>query len=538
MKTVWSRGQRRLVLAVALVCSFVASACSPGTKTADAGALVRTDLGPVNGTVTDAYRIFQGIPYAAPPVGELRWRAPQPPERWSAPRDATKPGSRCPQLPSAEFGFPGSVDEDCLYLNVTTPRSARHDRPKPVMVWLHGGGLAWGAGSDYDARRLAVGGEVVVVTVNYRLGLLGFLGHPGLEGSGNFGLQDQQAALHWVQRNAAAFGGDPHNITLFGESAGALSTCAHLTSPTAAGLFHRAVIQSGPCMMDWPDNALAPDVPAGSPWTPRSDVEASGSSAAAGLDCADPATAAVCLRRVPVADLLAAGRPATLGPAFDTPLLPVSPARALREGRFHHVPVISGTTRDETRLYVALMADTPIPPERYRQLLDEAFGDQAEQVAARYPLNAYDSPSLAWVAVTTDRVWACPTLAGNRLLAQRVPTYGYEFADRQAPAVFPLAADLPLGAYHGSELAYLFDLVGVDAPLTADQQRLSDQMIRYWARFAATGDPNGPRLPHWPPFEDTGPVGPRVQSLAPGADGIRPIDLAAEHHCDFWSTLS
>jgi para-nitrobenzyl esterase len=181
--------------------------------------------------------------------------------------------------------------------------------------------------------------------------------------------------------------------------------------------------------------------------------------------------------------------------------------------------------------------DTPITPERYRQVLDEAFGDQAEQVAARYPLSAYDSAGLAWAAVATDRVWACPTLEGDRLFAERVPIYGYEFADRQAPVVFPVTLGFPAGAYHGSELAYLFDLVDINAPLAADQQRLSDQMIRYWTRFAVTGDPNGSGLPHWPRFENTGSAVSRVQSLAPEADGIRPIDLAAEHHCDFWSRL-
>jgi para-nitrobenzyl esterase len=277
--SVTMRNKRRQwpALVAALVCALVG--CSPERSAQPeelTGAIVRTDSGPVHGTVTNEHRIFSAIPYAAAPVGELRWRPPQPPEPWSTPRDATKPGARCPQLPSAEFGSPGSVNEDCLSLNVTTPWPADPDRQKPVMVWIHGGGFFGGAGSDYDARRLAVGGDIVVVTVNYRLGLLGFLGHPNLGDSGNFGLQDQQAALRWVRRNAAAFGGDPNTVTLFGESAGAWSTCVHLASPTAAGLFHRAVVQSGSCMMDWPNNALFPGTPAGSPWTARSQVEASG----------------------------------------------------------------------------------------------------------------------------------------------------------------------------------------------------------------------------------------------------------------------
>jgi para-nitrobenzyl esterase len=486
--------------------------------------------------VTDEYRTFQAIPYAAPPVGELRWQAPQPPQPWSAPRDATKPGNRCAQSAFPQFDSPDSVAEDCLYLNVTTPRLARHDRPKPVMVWLHGGGFVGGAGSDYDARRLTVGGDVMVVTVNYRLGMLGFFGHPGLDDSGSFGLQDQQAALRWVRRNAAAFGGDPSNVTLFGESAGGWSTCAQLTSPSAAGLFHRVIVQSGSCTADWPRNGLVRGAPAGSPWTPRSQAEASGLSVAAGLGCADPATAAACLRRVAVPELLSVEQTARLGPAFDTRVLPESPARALSQGQFHRVPVISGATRDESRLFVALWGQ-PITPQGYRELLDEAFGNQAEQVVARYPLNAYDTPGLAWAAVLTDRVWVCPTLTDDRLFAKRVPTYGYEFADRQAPAPFPVSAGFPLGAYHSSELAYLFSLVDVNVSLTPDQQRLSDQMIRYWARFAATGNPNGSGLAHWPRFDDTKPAVPNIQSLAPGADGIRPVDVAAEHHCNFWSTL-
>ncbi|HEV2783772.1 MAG TPA: carboxylesterase family protein, partial [Actinophytocola sp.] len=211
-----------------------------------------TDRGPVRGVVAGDYRLFQGIPFAAPPVGELRWRPPQPPAPWRDPLDATAPRGACAQPGS--FGRPETFNEDCLYLNVTTPRRAGHRLP--VMVWIHGGSYTTGSGAIYDARKLAVEGGVVVVTINYRLGPLGFLALPALTGeqpgiqSGNYGIEDQQAALRWVRRNAAAFGGDPGNVTIFGESAGSGSVCAHLVSPTAAGLFHRAIGQSYSCA--WP----------------------------------------------------------------------------------------------------------------------------------------------------------------------------------------------------------------------------------------------------------------------------------------------
>jgi para-nitrobenzyl esterase len=181
-------------------------------------AVVRTDAGPVRGTVTDTYRLFQGIPYAASTAGEGRWHPPGPVWRGRSPIDATRPGSMCPQQPSS-YADVASLEEDCLCLNVTTPRSADSQQHKPVMVWIHGDG-AVGAGSIFDARRLATRGDVVVVTINYRLGIFGAFGHPGLDGSGTFGLQDQQGALRWVARNAAAFGGDPGNVTVFGESYG------------------------------------------------------------------------------------------------------------------------------------------------------------------------------------------------------------------------------------------------------------------------------------------------------------------------------
>jgi para-nitrobenzyl esterase len=500
---------------------------SPGG--AGGGELVQTDAGPVRGTVAGEYRTFQGIPFAAPPVGELRWRSPQPPRHWTQPRDATRPGPICAQ--SAGGGQSSEV-EDCLYLNVTAPRGGAHGRFRPVMVWVHGGGNSYGYGADFLAHRLAVRGDVVVVTINYRLGVFGFLAHPSQSDSGAFGLEDQQAALRWVRRNARAFGGDPGNVTLFGESGGAYDVCGQLTSPGSRGLFHRALMQSGSCASSWPDSGIVYGEPASSPWISQADAAAIGVRRAATHGCPDPATAAglACLRRVPAGELPEIG----LTPvAYGNRVLPLHPARALAEGRFHRVPVVSGTNRDEGRLSAAY-SPQPFTEEQYQRLLVDAFDDQAPRVAAKYPSAAYGSPALAWGAVLTDRAWTCLQLADHRRLAKGTPVYAYEFADRNAPTgFFTFPPDLPPGAFHAAELAYLFDFAGMPVEFTPAQQRLADQMIRYWTRFAATGDPNARTSPSWGRFR-----GSNAQSLAPGEGGIRPVDLAAGHNCRFWSALT
>ena len=419
------------------------------TKTDDA-AIVQTTSGPVRGTVTDNYRRFQGIPYAASTAGEMRWRSPQPAPAWSELRDATKPGSICAQQPSS-YADVASLDEDCLYLNVTTPRTRRNGL-KPTMVWIHGDG-AIGAGSFFDARPLATRGDVVVVTINYRLGIFGTFGHPGLDGSGTFGLQDQQAALRWVQRNVAAFGGDPDNVTLFGESYGALATTAHLTSPGSEGLFQRAIIQSGFGLMDLPAGAFTAGVPAVDwfGWQPSAEAEAAGTAAAAQLGCGETATPLECLRQIPVENIVALSRPLPF--AYGNQVLPELPAKALRDGRFQRVPIMSGATRDEHRLFVGLfraLAGQPVSAEQYPTLLADAFGDHADQVRATYPLSGYESPSVAWATVLTDRMWARSTFEQHKLLAQHTPTYAYEFADRHAPMYLPFPKDLPPGAFHAA----------------------------------------------------------------------------------------
>ncbi|GLW09499.1 carboxylic ester hydrolase [Microtetraspora sp. NBRC 13810] len=508
-----------------------AAAGSPGGGKGGS-ATVRTDSGWVRGTAARDHTLFQGIPYAAPPVGELRWRSPQPVAPWHGVRQATAPGARCAQVTDS-WGLPGSESEDCLFLNVTVPASASPARPRPVLVWLHGGGLKKGAGSDYDARRLAVRGDMVVVTVNYRLGILGFFGLPGLANGGAFGIEDQQAALRWVARNAAAFGGDPGNVTLAGESAGSHSVCAQLASPSAAGLFHRVIGQSTSCRMgDFAAAGFQPllNVPL---WMAPESHDGYGQYLASLLGCFDPATLLACMRGKTPAELLTQ-LPLSL-PGYGNAVLPEDPAKVFAEGRFHRVPVLTGITRDEGTLFAAEIM-SGLTQEGYETRLAQGFGAKAPAILAEYPAGGHGSPLQAAAAVIGDLEWAWPARDTARLFAEHVPTYSYEFTDRSAPALYPLPGVRPL-ASHGSELPFLFDVSWDSAPLTAPQRRLGDTMIGYWARFAATGDPNRPGLPRWERVR-AGDATPYVQRLDVGPGGVGPYDQDAAHKLDFWDTLT
>ncbi|MFD3696119.1 carboxylesterase/lipase family protein [Streptomyces sp. NPDC058646] len=494
--------------------------------------VVLTDGGQVRGRTHGAYRTFEGIPYAAPPTGALRWRLPERAARWEGVRDAGAPGARCVQLPALGPGGPAG-SEDCLHLNVTVPAErAVPGRPRPVMVWFHGGGFVNGAGDLYRPGGLAVRGDTVVVTVNYRLGIFGLFGHPELGGAPGFALADQQAALRWVQANAAPFGADPRNVTVFGESAGALSVCAHLTSPASAGLFHRAAVQSGSCSTTMPPRALLPELGAYEPFVPERRTVADGAAAAARLGCARPAGVLDCLRAL---DARALATPELMQTfslvSYGNGQLPVEPRRALREGRFHRVPVMQGSTKDEMRLFVGqTLAAYPVGDEAaYRARLEGSFGTAtARDVEARYPVSAHPAPAAAWAAVLSDVSFVCPALRDGRALARHVPTYEYRFDDTDAPNFLglPEAPDLPFGAAHGFELPYLFTLV----PLEGPQRELADRMTGYWTSFARTGVPQAPGAVAWPPHGAAA----RVLSLAPGAGGIRTVDARAAHHCAFW----
>jgi len=532
--------RRRLWLALSAL-GLVGAAGVTGTALAGTPAEgvieVRTDAGPVRGVLGPGHRTFAGIPYAAPPVGDLRWRAPRPVTPWTTPPEVPKPGPLCAQ--DGEHLGERSTAEDCLYLTVTTPARPAARSGRPVLVWLHGGSFKDGGGRLYPAYRLAERGDAVVVTINYRLGALGFLAHPLLRDagvSGGFGLADQQAALRWVQRNAAAFGGDPGNVTLAGESAGAISVCAHLAAPSSAGLFHRAIMQSGPCV-------ASSSAGAGSGNGPRSRAVAEEQGrrfvAALGLG---PAPTAEQLRDpelVPPGRLLAAAAAAgsSFGPVYGSALLPIDPARAVTSGRMNRVPVLHGMNRDEQRLQVwgheMAKYQGPLPAGQYASEVRAAFGADAARVLRAYPLRRYDSASHAFAAVLTDAELAASTVRTTAAFSRRAPTFTYEFADADAPWFSAFPQPYPMGAYHAAELPYLFDVAGTE-PLKPAQRQLADRMIGYWAAFARAGDPNTPGAPVW---HRSGPRRPAVQTLAPGAQGIGPGEFAAAHRYAFWSTV-
>ena len=528
-RTVAPGSVRRLVIAALLPLALLVL-CLPSAALAR---VVPTDKGPVRGIETAAGTQYLGIPYAAPPVGALRWQPPQPAARWHGPLGATQFANHCPQ-PASPFGF-ASTTEDCLYLNVFTPNKAR-DKDKlhkhiPVMVWLHGGGLLVGESDDYDPSRL-VGQGVIVVTINYRLGFLGFLTHPALTAesgtSGNYGLMDQQAALRWVKRNIAKFGGDPGNVTIFGESAGGLSVHSQLSSPLAAGLFERAIVESGAYSLSQPS---------------LSQAEARGTDLAGMVGCADQTAA--CLRNVSVQTLLAdqPQTPGAIGPNVDDKVLTQSVSAAFESGQFNRVPVIEGSNHDEFSIFAALNIEFvfgQLPPSFYPVVLSVLVPTIAPNttpaaVMAEYPISNYPSLGVAVTAIGTDALFACPGRRAARAISKFAPTYAYEFNDRNAPQVFLPPASFPYGAYHASELAYLFDssLRGGHAPLNPDQEALAATMVRYWTQFARSGTPNGPATPNWPGYTVSNDT---YQSLVPPTPEPE-TGFSADHHCAFWDPL-
>ena len=538
---------RRFVSLLSLTAGLLggAQAQTVQTQTSGTPVTVQTDHGAIVGRVADV-QTFKGIPYAAPPVADRRWRAPQAAPAWTTPRDASTFGNICPQVVLGLFPVPGKQagdvqgDEDCLYLNVYAPKSATPGSKLPVMVWIHGGSFTLGAGSTYDGTRLAEQYGMVVVTLNYRLGALGFLALASLDAgsaggqSGNYGLQDQQAALKWVRANIAAFGGNPAKVTIAGESAGGMSVCSQLASPLAAGLFHKAIIQSGLCTS--PGNAVT-----------QQGAATRNRKYASNLGCKPEDLA--CLRKVDVAALLKTKvpglRPASnlvWSPVYGTDVLPLTMQQAFGQGKFNRVPVMAGTNHDEGRLFVQVASPEgkPVSPVLYWGGAGLLVGvPKLQRVLAQYPYRRYGTPALAFATMFTDGVFSCPGQAVNTALSRYVPVYSFEFNDPQAVTLIKAPSDLPgLGAFHSSSLVYAFQtpVAGVADPaqFSAAQRSLSDNFSAAWANFVKTGNPNPADQTAWRAFDAQRN---NVQVFAPG--GVQEsTTYSAEHKCAFWSGLA
>lgn len=509
-----------------------------GSSTPDPLA-VQTTEGSVVGIRQNGIRIFRAIPYAQPPVGDLRFAPPQPPATHSDTlRLSDSFGNSCPQSDLTTGAAVG--EEDCLYLNVYAPADAAD---LPVMVWIHGGAFVFGNGSgEYDPTRL-VEQDVIVVTLNYRLGNLGFLAHPALESdAGNFALMDQQLAMRWVKDNIKAFGGDPANITLFGESAGGHSVMSHIVSPRAADadLFQRAIVQSG---------SYAPFQ------MPKATAQAIGIGVANGLGCNEPTTAADCLRALPVSALLAAQGSQSI-PVVDasSDLLPKSIQQALTDGEFNDtLDIMIGSNQNEGTLFVALdeVGGDPIDDEaEYRDRVAAFFQPyQAsipfddDQIATDY-LNFYDgSTSLyseALSGIWTDFMFACNAYSQATTFAgASMNTFQYWFRDEDAPwtLVPPLAVTFPLGATHAGEIPYvLYAQSLMEQRYTGDLNDLSSlsgEMVDYWTQFAKDGNPSTTDgvAAAWPQAA----TGNLLMLDVPNASSVSTLSFLGYHHCGYWA---
>ncbi|RYY11898.1 MAG: carboxylesterase family protein, partial [Alphaproteobacteria bacterium] len=497
-------------------------------KAPDATAkVVATADGAVRGVASGVGQAFLGIPFAVPPIGARRFAPPAPTIAWQRVRDATKLGPSCPQ---SRLPGPRSRSEDCLTLNVYAPHDVVGSQRLPVMVWLYGGGLSGGGNGQYDPSGLAERQHVIVVTPNYRVGAFGYLAHPALAGAGegNYGVLDQQAALRWVQTNIAAFGGDAGNVTLFGESAGSLSTCVQLALPGAKRLFRRAILQSDTCVI--PDTTL-----------PMADARAGGEAMARDLGCADAATALACLRHLPAGRIVAAkshrrgnGGKDGWAPMTGGDVLPRSPKEIFAAGDGANVPLLVGSNHDEGRLFADLLAFTLAMSTRggYEKAVARALPGNIAPVLARYEDVAKDSYYRAFADIVTDSHFACPVLTLHRLLGKQAPFRAYEFVDLDAPLSLPRAPFTPkTGAYHASEIVYVFQrrwALADPAKFDSAQRALSDSMQDAWGAFARVGEPIAPGGARWPAFDGQGP-----QLLTPDQRGAA-TDFAERHRCDFW----
>lgn len=490
--------------------------------------LVNTEYGAVRGEVLGGTYAFKGIPFAAPPVGDLRFRPPEAPKCWNGERNATAFGARCVQHDL--LGQQVLGQEDCLTLNVWAPND-KSATPLPVMVYFHGGSNVRGSSSEmfedapfFNGQPLVEQADVVVVTFNYRVGAFGFLAHAALShedshgSSGNYALLDQIAALSWVQSNIAGFRGDPKRVMVFGESAGAIDICALVASPLAKGLFSRALMQSGACV----SQPLAAREAYGEIFADA--VECTGSDVAACLREQDPS---VLLAAYPAIELEAVGLGGLeFGPTVDGHVLTGDPLTIIGAGKHNDVPLAIGTNADESALF---QAAATVTPDEYEQKLVDAYSSaDVAAILSVYPKPATSPAAKAQlIALDSDVKYTCPSRLAARAAAnsQTSPVFRYWFTEVvNKPLSFPKG----LGAFHGLELYYLFQHGQVPGfpgqppvALERAEKQLGSDMLGYWTRFATDGDPNGGSGAEWPAYDVTTDTYLDLNETPGSGEGIR-----------------
>jgi para-nitrobenzyl esterase len=491
-----------VLMTVSLTSLTMSAAAASGPVRVEQGLLAGT-----NGASPEV-RVYRGIPYAAPPVGDLRWKAPQSAAPWQGVRQATEFSNACwqtPYPPAAaiyQSQLP-PLSEDCLYLNIWTPAKSTKDR-LPVMVWIHGGGFTRGTANTraYDGEALARKGAVIV-TINYRLGIFGFFAHPGLNAesghnaSGNYALLDQIAALEWVKKNIAAFGGDPGRVTIFGESAGSWAVNALMASPLAKGLFQRAIGESGGSFgpMKSLDDAEKEGARLGRLLTPDSAPQKSDPSQKSGA--AGPTNPDVLkeLRAMSPQNLLKAGETETVRPIIDGYVLPQDIATIFAQGKQNDVPLIVGYNADE---------GTTLAPQAVNMKAivfttgaQQRYGAHAEQMLKIYPAATDEEAVKSFYSAFRDQSfgWEMRTWARTSTKTGHQPAYLYYFSRRP-----PGPQSERLRAFHASEIAYVFGTFIWPFPWDDADKKLSDAITSYWVNFAASGNPNGANLPKWPAY--------------------------------------